>query len=121
MQEKSNVIGLQIRRIRKAKLLSQEVLSEKIGIDPKSLGRIEKGDYYPAIDTLMRLSVALEVSIKDFFPDDKTKAPSKNPVVADIRHALSDFIYSADEQDLLLLYKQYVKIAQGEAISSVLK
>ena len=114
MQEKSNAIGVQIRRIRKAKLLSQEVLSEKIGIDPKSLGRIEKGDYYPAIDTLMRLSVALEVSIKDFFPDDKTKAPSKNPVVPDIRHTLTDFIYSADEFSLLLLYKEYVKLTSGE-------
>ena len=112
MQSKSNFIGEQIRRIRKAKLLSQEVLSEKIGIDPKSLGRIEKGDYYPAIDTLMRLAVALDVSIKDFFPDE-TKKPSANPVLADIRHALSDFIYSADEQGLLLLYKQYVKINNG--------
>ncbi|WP_133621458.1 helix-turn-helix domain-containing protein [Hydromonas duriensis] len=115
MQNKSNFIGEQIRRIRKAKLLSQEVLSEKIGIDPKSLGRIEKGDYYPAIDTLMRLAVALEVSIKDFFPDDVKKS-SDNPVLADIRHALSDFIYSADEQELLLLllYKHYVKILENK-------
>lgn len=113
MNNKSNVIGLQIRRIRKAKLLSQEVLSEKIGIDPKSLGRIEKGDYYPAIDTLMRLAVALEVSIKDFFPEE-TKKSSANPVLADIRHALSDFIYSADERDLVLLYKQHVKILENK-------
>lgn len=109
MQSKSNVIGLQIRRIRKAKLLSQEVLSEKIGIDPKSLGRIEKGDYYPAIDTLMRLAVALEVSIKDFFPDDVKKS-SDNPVLADIRHALSDFIYLADEESLVKLYKFSMKL-----------
>lgn len=115
MQEKSNVIGQQIRRIRKAKLLSQEVLSEKIGIDPKSLGRIEKGDYYPAIGTLMRLSNALDVSIKDFFPDEESKSTGKNPVLTDIRHALSDFIYSADEQNLLLLYKQYVKILEDNA------
>jgi transcriptional regulator with XRE-family HTH domain len=115
MQAKSNAIGLQIRRIRKSKLQTQEALSEVIGIDPKSLGRIEKGDYYPAIDTLMRLAVALEVSIKDFFPDEQTKAPSKNPVVADIRHALSDFIYSANEQDLVLLYKQYVKITEKDS------
>ena len=113
MQNKSNFIGEQIRRIRKAKLLSQEVLSEKIGIDPKSLGRIEKGDYYPAIDTLMRLAVALEVSIKDFFPDE-TKKPSANPVLADIRHALSDFIYSADEESLISLFKQYKKIATSQ-------
>lgn len=48
MTMQKNIVGQQIRSIRKARLMSQEQLSEMIGIDPKSIGRIEKGDYHPA-------------------------------------------------------------------------
>ncbi|UYZ85021.1 helix-turn-helix domain-containing protein [Entomomonas sp. E2T0] len=101
-------VGQQIRRIRKLKLLSQESLSEKIGIDPKSLGRIEKGDYYPAMDTLYRLSVALKVPIQDLFPD--IGGNKEISVTEDIRHFLVDFIYSASEQQLVKLYKAALKL-----------
>lgn len=102
-------VGQQIRRIRKLKLLSQESLSEKIGIDPKSLGRIEKGDYYPAMDTLYRLSVALKVPIQDLFPDIGG-GNKEISVTEDIRHFLVDFIYSASEQQLVKLYKAALKL-----------
>lgn len=104
-------VGEQIRRIRKLKLLSQESLSEKIGIDPKSLGRIEKGDYYPAMDTLLRLSVALKVPVQDFFPDN-TRGEKEITVAEDIRHFLVDFIYVASEQQLIKLYKTTLKLKE---------
>lgn len=108
MTQVNNAIGQQIRRLRKARLRSQEVLSEQIGIDPKSLGRIEKGDYYPALDTLMRLSTALNVPLRDFFP--VAEQASESPLASEMRHALIDFVYSANESDLLSLYKYYVKL-----------
>ncbi|MBS1174275.1 MAG: helix-turn-helix transcriptional regulator [Burkholderiaceae bacterium] len=108
MTKANNAIGQQIRRLRKARLRSQEVLSEQIGIDPKSLGRIEKGDYYPALDTLMRLSKALDVPLRDFFPI--SEQTPENPLASEMRHALIDFVYSANESDLLSLYKYYVKL-----------
>lgn len=111
MPTEKNNIGQRIRQIRKARLLTQEALSEQIEIDPKSLGRIEKGDYYPALDTLLRLSTALNVSVKDFFEDDESSS-ELNVASKDIRHALVDLVYSADEQMLISIYKQFVKKKQ---------
>ena len=105
-------IGRQIRRIRRARLLSQEVLSEQIGIDPKSLGRIEKGDYYPALDTLFRLAHALNVPVSDFFQEPVTDTDT-DTVLADIRHAIVDFAYSADEVSLIKIHKQIKQLQKS--------
>ena len=110
MATQKNIVGQQIRSIRKARLMSQEQLSELIGIDPKSIGRIEKGDYHPALDTLMRFAYALEVSVRDLFPEDDAKPSGDNVVIAEIRHALVDFVYSADESELIRVYKQITQI-----------
>ena len=59
-------VGLQIRIIRKAKRLTQEAVAERVGIDPKSLGRIEKGTYLPSLETLGKLAQALDTPISVF-------------------------------------------------------
>ena len=105
MQEKSNAIGQQIRRIRKSKLQTQEALSEAIGIDPKSLGRIEKGTYFPSLETLSKLAHALEVPVRDFFPESD-KVIDEPFTVDSVRHRLVDYIYSADETVLMRWYKE---------------
>lgn len=69
MATQKNIVGQQIRSIRKARLMTQEALSEKIGIDPKSLGRIEMGQYYPSLDTLLSLATVLDVPIRELFPE----------------------------------------------------
>lgn len=102
-------VGKQIRQIRKLKLFSQEVLSEQVGIDPKSLGRIEKGDYYPALDTLHRLSLALEVPMHEFFPATTEKKTALSTEDG-IRHFLVDFLYQADQMQLISLYKTALKL-----------
>lgn len=101
-------VGEQIKKIRRSRLLTQEILAERVGIDYKSLGRIEKGDYYPALDTLMRLSTALDVPLREFFPSSEQNF--ENPLVPEMRHALVDFVYLASETDLLTLYKSYIKL-----------
>lgn len=110
MTMQKNIVGQQIRSIRKARLMSQEQLSEMIGIDPKSIGRIEKGDYHPALDTLMRFASALNVSVRDLFPEDNTNPVGDNVAIAEVRHALVDFVYSADESELIRVYKQITQI-----------
>ena len=47
--------------------LSQEHLSEVVGIDSKHLSRIENGRYYPSLETLEKIIEALNVSYEDFF------------------------------------------------------
>lgn len=63
-------IGRQVQILRKRKGLSQDALAEMVGIDAKSLSRIERGAHYPAIETLERLANAMKLELKDFFDFD---------------------------------------------------
>jgi transcriptional regulator with XRE-family HTH domain len=67
MKTTKELLGARIKELRKAKGLSQEELSEKVGIDSKHLSRIEVGKSYPSLDTLERIANALNVEIKDLF------------------------------------------------------
>jgi transcriptional regulator with XRE-family HTH domain len=51
----------------KKKNLKQEGLSDLLDIDDGSLRRIESGRTNPTTVTLLRISIALEVEIKDLF------------------------------------------------------
>ena len=42
--------------------LSQARLAEIAGVDRKTINRIENGHFSPALDTIVRLSVALNIS-----------------------------------------------------------
>ncbi len=55
MKTLKELLGSRIKEIRKLKRLSQEQLSERVGIDPKHLSRIEVGRGFPSLDTLDNL------------------------------------------------------------------
>jgi len=67
MQTTKKLLGQRIRELRKNKGLSQDQLSEIIGIDPKHLSRIEVGKSFPYMETLEAIAGALDVEIKDLF------------------------------------------------------
>ena len=67
MKSTRALLGARIKELRKSRGLSQNELSERIGIDAKHLSRIEVGNSYPSLDTLERISQALGVEIKDVF------------------------------------------------------
>jgi transcriptional regulator with XRE-family HTH domain len=52
MEITKKTIGARIRKLRKAKGLSQEQLSEKVGIKSKHLSRLEVGNNYPSLKSL---------------------------------------------------------------------
>jgi DNA-binding XRE family transcriptional regulator len=45
--------------------LSQAQLAEIAGVDRKTINRIENGHFSPALDTIVRLSVALGIAPSD--------------------------------------------------------
>lgn len=59
--------GIKIRKLRKSRGLTQERLSEFIGINQRQLTRIETGKSYPSFQTLELLCVALEVEAHELF------------------------------------------------------
>ena len=60
-----------IRRIRKAKNMSQLELSVKANMSQSFLANLETGKKEPSAMTLIRIADALEVSPRDFFPESK--------------------------------------------------
>jgi transcriptional regulator with XRE-family HTH domain len=70
MSDAKRLVGERVQLLRKRKGLSQEELASKIGIDTKSLSRLERGAHYPSMETLERIRTELEVQLKDFFDFD---------------------------------------------------
>lgn len=58
-------LGQRVRRIRKQKGLTQEVLAEQVGISASFIGHIERGSRIASLETLMQLCRALAVSPND--------------------------------------------------------
>ena len=60
-------LGQRIQHLRKEKKLTQEVLAEMVGIDPKNISKIENGNNYPAAETLSAIAKALDVDVYELF------------------------------------------------------
>ncbi len=72
--------GSKLRELRKSMGFTQEVLSEKAGIDEKHLSRIENGRYFPTYSTLNRILNALNLNLEDIGLELNTPELNKNPL-----------------------------------------
>lgn len=66
MQLDNKTVGAVIRRLRKEKGLSQEVLSGFAGIGRTHLTMIENGRKNPNLDTVWKIALALEMRPSEF-------------------------------------------------------
>lgn len=70
MELPSGLLGNAIKKARLEKHISQEMLSEMVGITPTHIKHIESGHRKPSIEVLYRLFHALNISLDDvFFPE----------------------------------------------------
>ena len=67
------LVGEAIAHFRKEKKLSQEVLSGLAGIGRTHLSAIERGERKPTLETLYRISCALEVQMSDIVREIEEK------------------------------------------------
>lgn len=68
-----NNIGEKITSLRRVLGITQKELAEKIGLTASTITKYEKGTLEPNIDTLNKISEALNVSISDIIDNDKFK------------------------------------------------
>ena len=59
------VLAERLYELRSANELSQAFLAELAGVDRKTINRIENGHFSQALDTIVRLSVALGIAPSD--------------------------------------------------------
>lgn len=62
-EELARNVGKNIRKYRLIKDISQEALSLSAGLNPAYIGRLERGEKCPTIDTLYKICDALEISV----------------------------------------------------------
>lgn len=60
-------LGKKVRRLRKQQKLSQEDLAEKSRIHRTYMGKIERGESNPPVQTVSKIAKALKVPLSDLF------------------------------------------------------
>lgn len=80
-------LGKNIQKYRKLKRITQERLAEMIDVEINSISSIERGKYFPSPDNLMKISVALQVSLSDLFNfnAEYTCQDYKDEIINDIK------------------------------------
>ena len=73
--------GQRIAAFRKQQGLSQGIISQRTGIDPSYLSRLEKGRVHPTVRTALRIAEALRVSLDEILgPSPPEKRNKSCPV-----------------------------------------
>jgi len=99
MKNTKELLGRRIRELRKGAGLSQQQLSEEIGIESKYLSRIERGGAFPYVETLEATAQALKVDLKDLF--DFSHIEAREIENRDIEELLE----GVSQEKLRLVYK----------------
>jgi transcriptional regulator with XRE-family HTH domain len=74
------LVARNIRRLRVAKGLSQEVLAVDAEIDRTYVSRLERGLENPTVAVLERLAKALSSNIEEFFRTPRAGEPAPKPL-----------------------------------------
>ena len=93
--EKLKLFGRRIKELRKSKKMTQEQLSEILGLYQKQIGNIETGSYFT---TMPNLEI-FDVEIKDLFDFEHQK--NKDEILNDIHKLLN----TASEEQLKLIFR----------------
>ena len=99
MENNRVLLGMRIKEIRKARQLSQEQLSDSVGISPKHLSRIEMGRGFPSLETLEKIAATLNAELKEFFDFDAYRG---DLISAD---SITQMLENLDETERRLIYK----------------
>ena len=93
----TKVIGQRLRNERVKLGLSQEKLAEMAGCHPTYIGQIERGEKNPTIESLEKISNALEISLSQLFEKLGGKKLEKN-VALDCYELISSKTEDQQEQ-----------------------
>ena len=81
-------IGQRIRRLRKEKGLTQQMLAELSNQEPSNISHIERGATKLGLPTLVNIANALGVTADDLLCDSIANA--RMPYIAEVTYLLSD-------------------------------
>lgn len=92
------LLGRKIRLLRKSKGWTQDYLSELLGINPKSVLRIECGRTFPTIQNLEKLAEVFEIEIADLFNNRSLDE------IPNLKKVINEMIETLDDNKIRNLY-----------------
>ena len=84
----SYMIGKRIQRFRTQRKLSQEDLALASEIHPAYLGRVERGERCPTVDTLFKISQGLKVPLSELLDISSDISPTNTEAFDRIKNAM---------------------------------
>ena len=112
MNEIKTYFGKNLKKLRKIKGYSQEVLAEKIGIDRRQLTRIETGKSYPSFATLNSICDALDISPSLLFDfSDFIEKSVKNEFLTENQLIINEIKLKLNEYEHSKPKLQFIKLA----------
>ena len=82
-------LGARVAAHRRTKRLSQEQLAERVGVNPATISRLERGSTTPSIETLAKIADALRVELHDLFEastGSSARDAAIEALVVDLKH-----------------------------------
>lgn len=76
-QEVRRRLGVRLKHWRRNQNLTQEELGERAGLSYKFIGEVERGNGNPTVDTLSKLSSALDIDVAELFGSAGSWNPSE--------------------------------------------
>jgi transcriptional regulator with XRE-family HTH domain len=83
-------IGPRLRHIRLEKGFTMETLAAAVGLDKGFLSRLERGTKRPSVETVLRLSAALDVPVGQLFGEQTTEETVRLSRAADRSRSVED-------------------------------
>jgi len=112
MSDTVKVIGDRIRLIRTERGFSIEELAEKADINTTHLGRIERGETIPKLDSIEKIINALEISFEELFKNIRTNTNANGENDTDISLLINrlNSLNPSEQREILNLFEILFKL-----------
>lgn len=111
MSNIAKAVGQRIRNYRTQKRLSQEKLAELSGCHPTYIGQLERGEKNATLESIERISVALDISLSKLFE----KLGDSKDEGLDIPLACYELLSAKSKEDQEQLYKILLEMDKYKA------
>lgn len=104
--DEQKLFGKRIKELRKQRNLTQEELSEKLGVFQKQIGNIETGTTFTTMANIVKLAQIFNVDVKDLFEFNHQKSRS------DIINEINEIVSNSPDDKLKTIYRVIKDIAR---------
>lgn len=103
MSDIAKILGRRIRNYRTARHLSQERLAELLGFHPTYIGQIERAEKNVSVESIEKISIALNVSLSKLFENLGAKDDETHSIPLEYYELISEKSKAEQEQILRIL------------------